>query len=353
MTLTITVCAPLSVDPVPALSALVAELDAEVEIHFPTELLPAQRFPADHRGVPGFTRSAADEARWKELLARTDVALGFPGDSTEGVVELFSCAPHLRWVQGTAAGTGELLTGSGLAPDVVSRALVTSTAGLHAEPLAEFALFGLLAFAKDIDRLSELSRRREWPERWPMRQLAASTVVVVGLGGVGREVSRLLGAFGATVLGIRGSNSSGMVEGVTAHLSMKELDDVLPRCDAVVVAVPGTTRTRRLFDAERLARLPRHAVLVNVGRGSVIDSSALVAALHEGRLRGAAVDVTELEPLPADSPLWGRSDVILSPHTAALTVDEDDRIVRLFARNLRRFLTGEPLHNLVEPGRGY
>jgi phosphoglycerate dehydrogenase-like enzyme len=353
VTLTVTVCAPLSLDAVSALSPLGGGTVEDVEIVYPADLLPRQRFPADHRGEPGFTRSAADEARWRSLLARTDVALGFPGDSPEGVVELFSLAPRLRWVQGTAAGTGELLAGSGLAPEVLTRVAVTSTAGLHAEPLAEFAVFGLLAFAKDIDRLSELSRRGEWAERWPMRQLAASTVVIIGMGGVGRQVSRLLGAFGTTVVGVQGSKPRGRAEGVTSHVSMKELDDVLPRCDAVVVALPGTTRTQRLFDAERLARLPRHAVLVNVGRGSVLDSAALAEALDEGRLRGAVLDVTELEPLPAGSPLWGRSDVILSPHTAALTVDEDDRIVRLFAGNLRRFLAGEPLHNVVELGRGY
>jgi len=121
----------------------------------------------------------------------------------------------------------------------------------------------------------------------------------------------------------------------------------------VVLALPGTTQTRGLINAERLRRLPDHAVVVNVGRGSVIDTRALVAALDEGRLRGAVLDVIDVEPLPTDSPLWARPNVILSPHTAALTVDEDHRIVDLFGSNLRRFVKGEPLRNLVEVDRGY
>lgn len=352
MTLTVTVCAPLSLDPRPVLSGLVADLDEDVEICYPAELLPGQRFTADHRGDDGFLRSDADQERWQELLARTDVALGIPGDSSAGLEELFSLAPGLRWVQGTAAGTGEQLAGAAIDPDVLEKVAVTSAAGVHAAPLAEFALFGLLAFAKDVDRLLELSGRCDWAGRWPMRQLATSTVAVVGLGGVGREVARLLGALGTTVYGVHRAGSR-PVEGVSLDVSVDQIDDVLPRCDAVVLALPGTAETLGFFGAERLGRLPAHAVVVNVGRGSALETSALVAALDAGRLRGAALDVTDVEPLPPESPLWGRGNVILSPHTAALTDDEDDRIVALFGRNLRRFLTGEPLLNLVEVDRGY
>ena len=353
MTLTVTVCVPLSLDPRPALSALVADLDEDVEIRYPAELLPSQRFPADHRGQDAFARSATEEEQWRELLSRTDVALGIPGDTGEGFRELFTLAPRLRWVQGTAAGTGEQLSDSGADSAMLARVAVTSAAGVHAAPLAEFALFGLLALAKDFDRLHELNHRREWADRWPMRQLATSTVAVVGLGGVGREVTRLLGALGSEVYAVHRDTPRGPVEGSSVDISLAELDDVLPRCDAVVLALPGTAQTRGLVGADRLRRLPDHAVVVNVGRGSVIDTDALVAALDEGRLRGAALDVTDVEPLPAGSPLWARSNVILSPHTAALTEDEDDRIVDLFGSNLRRFVKGEQLSNLVEVARGY
>jgi len=195
VTLTVTVCAPLSLDPRATLSALVADLDEDIEICYPVELLPPQRFPGDHSGDGRFVRSASSEQRWSELLARTDIALGVPGDSADGFRQLFALAPGLRWVQGTAAGTGEQLWGADADGSVLAKVAVTSAAGLHAAPLAEFALFGLLALAKDFDRLHELNHRREWAERWPMRQLATSTVAVVGLGGVGRAVARLLGAW--------------------------------------------------------------------------------------------------------------------------------------------------------------
>lgn len=352
MTLNVTVCAPLSLDPRTLLSGVVADLDEDVEICYPADLLPGQRFTADHRGEDGFVRSDQEQERWRELLARTDVALGIPGDSPAGLEELFALAPRLRWVQGTAAGTGEQLAEAAIDPDLVGRVAVTSAAGVHAGPLAEFALFGLLALAKDVDRLLELNSRREWVDRWPMRQLASSTVAVVGLGGVGREVTRLLAALGTTVYGVHRADPR-PVEGVSLDVPLDQLDDLLPRCDSVVLALPGTTETRGFLGADRLSRLPAHATVVNVGRGSVLDTAALVAALDAGRLRGAALDVTDEEPLPADSPLWGRPNVILSPHTAALTVDEDDRIVALFGRNLRRFVAGEPLLNLVEVERGY
>jgi len=353
VSLAVTVCAPLSVDPVQALSGLLAALGADVEIRYPVDLLPPQRFPADHGGEPAFTRTGAQEARWRELLARTEVALGIPGDSPSGFRDLVTAAPQLRWVQGTAAGTGEQVVRSGVGSEVLDRVAVTSAAGVHARPLAEFAVFGLLALAKDVDRLFVLSSRRQWGDRWVMRQLAGSTVAVVGLGAVGREVSRLLGLLGATVYGVHRKVSARSVDGVTHDVSVADLDAVLPRCDAVVVALPATTDTVGLFDAGRLSRLPAHAVLVNIGRGSVVDTSALVAALDSGRLRGAVVDVTDPEPLPEDSPLWDRPNVIVSPHTAAVTDLEDDRIVDLFGNNLERFVTGRPLHNLIAVQRGY
>lgn len=344
----VVVCVPLSTDPVP----VIAGAGPGIDVCYPADLLPPQRFPADHKGRPDFERSADGEAAFREILAGADVALGFPGDSPDGLRALVAAAPRLRWVQGTAAGTGEQLAAAELDPAVLSRLTVTSAAGLHAVPLAEFAIFGLLALFKDIDLLIAANTERAWPDRWPMRLLARSHVVVVGLGGIGREVARLASAFGATVTGIRRTPGAG-VPGVSRVAGLTELDEVLPTADAVVVTLPGTRSTRGLFGADRLALLPRHAVLVNVGRGSVVDSAALASALDAGTLRGAVLDVTDVEPLPADSPLWHRPNVIISPHTAALTTDEDDRILGLFAANLSAFLVGEPLRNTVYIAEGY
>ncbi|MGN6333819.1 MAG: D-2-hydroxyacid dehydrogenase [Motilibacteraceae bacterium] len=356
--LRVTVCVPLTDDPTAAVHAAVGSSGAvhEVEVRYEPDLLAPQRFPADHRGDPAFVRGPAQQERWDGLLSTTDVALGIPGDGPDGLRQLARTAPGLRWVQGTAAGTGEQLLSAGWSADQLARIRVTSAAGLHAEPLTEFALSGLLALLKDHDVLRRASSERQWLPRWPMRQLAGSRVAVLGMGGIGRRLADVLHALGAEVVAVRrrpDAVSDRASETVSRTVGLDDLDALLPQVDAVVSTLPGTPATRGLLDAGRLALLPPHAVVVNVGRGSVVDSAALVAALDAGRLRGAALDVTDVEPLPADSPLWGRPDVVLSPHTAALTAEEDRKIIALFADNLVRFLSGRTMRNLVDPAHGY
>ena len=351
--ITVAVCVPLGLDPAPVKQRIEAAGGGAVECHFDRTLLPPPRFVADHKGADGFVRDPEAEQRWRALLARADVALGIPGDSPEGLRDLLALAPRLQWVQGTAAGTGEQVMRAGLRDDVLGRVRFTSTAGIHAVPLAEFALFGLLAFAKDLDVLAELDRSRTWRTRWPMQALRGTSVLVLGLGGVGREVARLAAAFGCRVTAVRRQSNGALPEGVAALARLSDLDELLPAADSVVVTLPGTAQTAGLLDGRRLALLPPHAVVVNVGRGSVLDSAALAARLDSGGLRGAVLDVADEEPLPATSPLWGRPNVIISPHTAALSVDEDARIVELFIDNLRRFVDGIPLVNLVDPAVGY
>jgi glyoxylate/hydroxypyruvate reductase A len=353
MTATVTVCVPLSLDPTAVIEAAAHSAGHQVSVRYRPDLLPPQRFVSDHRGPDGFVRAAAAEREWQDLLAQTTIAFGIPGDDPAGLARLASVAPDLRWVQGTAAGAGEQLGAAGLAPDVLDRLQVTSAAGVHAVPLAEFAIFGLLALAKDVDRLQEANLAREWRPRWPMRLLAGSQVVIVGLGGIGRQTALLASAFGATVIGVRRAVGGALPPGVSRVVALDSLAEILPDADSVIVTLPGTAHTRGLFDTSLLARLPAHATLVNVGRGSVVDTSALIAALDAGALRGAVLDVADTEPLPPSSPLWHRPNVIISPHTAAMTVDEDDRLTALFADNLSRLLDGRPLRNVVDITTGY
>jgi glyoxylate/hydroxypyruvate reductase len=160
-----------------------------------------------------------------------------------------------------------------------------------------------------------------------------TTVLVVGLGEIGREVARLAEAFGMRVLSTRRNEG--------------ELDELLPRADSVVITLPLTTETRGLIDRRRIGLLKPGAILVNLGRGPVLDEDALIDALRSGRVRGAALDVFATEPLPPDSPLWELDNVILSPHTAAQSIRENERIVELFADNLRRYLAGEELRSRI------
>ena len=340
--------------PLPAeLVQRVADADARVELLYDASVLPAQRWSGDITGDPAFVRAAATERRWAELLARADVLYGIPGNTGAELVETLRSAPRVRWVQARSAGAGEQLGDAiALDPARLRDVAVTSVSGIHAGPLAEFALLGLLAFAKRLPELARDKAGRAWPDVKPtMRVLAGRTVLVVGLGEIGLEVARLAGAFGMHVVGVR--RTAEAVPGVDEVATPDRLTELAARADALVVTLPLTEATTGLVDRGALAALRPGAVVVNVGRGAVIDEAALVGGLRDGRLAGAALDVFAQEPLPPDSPLWSLDNVILSPHVAARTDDEDANAVALFADNLRRHLDGAPLRNVLDSERLY
>jgi phosphoglycerate dehydrogenase-like enzyme len=343
------IATPLSAE----LAERVAEVDARVRLLYDPPLLPPSRWSGDVTGDPSFARDAAGERRWAELLAGADVLFGVPGNTGSGLIEALRAAPRVRWVQARNAGAGEQL-GAALAlePGLLRDVTVTSVSGIHAGPLAEFALLGVLAFAKRLPELERDKARRAWPDVKPtMGVLAGRTVLVVGLGAIGLEFARLARALGMRVLGIKRTPEE--LPGVDEVAPPDRLAELARRADALVVTLPLTDGTRGLVDRATLAALRPGAVVVNVGRGAVIDEPALIDALRGRRLAGACLDVFAEEPLPAASPLWTLDNVILSPHVAARTDDEDDRAVELFADNLRRHLDGAPLRNRVDPSRLY
>lgn len=322
-----------------------------LEVLWEPELLPPARYPGDHKGPPDFHRSHEQERRWQELLTSAEVLFGFPDDSATELGRLLKSSSTARWVQAMAAGAGEQLRAAQLQPAALERVIITTASGVHAIPLAEFCLLGLLAFTKNLPRMLEDRSARRWDE-YPSRELTGQTLVILGLGAIGGEVARLARAFGMRVIGVnrRGATDS---EHVERMVPMKELANVLPQVDALVVALPLTDETRGMIDARALRSLKPGAVLVNVGRGQVIDEGAMIESLRSGRLGGAALDVTAAEPLPPDSPLWELPNVLLSPHTAALSFRENERIVDLFLENCRRYLDGQELINRIDPGRFY
>lgn len=333
----------------PALAERVLGALPGIELLHAPELLPAQRFPGDITGEAGFERDEEAERRWRALLARAEVLYGVPESSGGALVAALAEAPAVRWVQARNAGAGEQLAQALEADrERMREVVVTSVSGIHAEPLAEFTLLGLLALVKGLPALQADQAARRWPtERPPMPELRGRTVVIVGLGAIGLAVARLAAAFGMRVLGVR--RHPAPAEGVEAVHGPEALVDLAARADALVVTLPLTEGTRGLVSAAVIDALPEHAVVVNVGRGAVIDELALVARLEAGGLGGAALDVFTTEPLPEDSSLWGLPNVIVSPHGAALTDAEDERALEVFADNLRRYLAGEPLRNRVDP----
>jgi phosphoglycerate dehydrogenase-like enzyme len=281
---------------------------------------------------PSFERTPEQERRFSELIASAEIVYGFPREDPAQIPWLVRTATKLRFVQATFAGAGQQLAAAGLAREDVERIAWASSAGVHATPLGEWALFGILALTKGLPRLEADKRERHWAH-YPVDEVRGTTVLVVGLGEIGREVARLAEAFGMRVLSTRRNEG--------------ELDELLPRADSVVITLPLTTETRGLIDRRRIGLLKPGAILVNIGRGPVLDEDALIDALRSGRVRGAAPDVFATEPLPPDSPLWELDNVILSPHTAAQSIRENERIVELFADNLRRYLAGEELRSRI------
>ena len=329
------------------LVATIRAVDGRVKVLYEPDLLPPVRFVGDHRGLETFRRTPAQEERWGAMLSAADVLFGLPGDTGEGLAAAVRISPRLRWVQGTAAGAGEQVRAAGLTAEELRRVTITTASGIHGTQLAEFAFLGLLAFTKDLPRLLADKAERRWGH-YPMDELRGQTVLIVGFGSIGKEIGRLGRAFGMRVIGVNRSGIASSSNADEIH-APGSLDDLLPLADAVVLSMPSTGETRLMFDAHAFGLMRANAIFVNVGRGAVVDEDALVSALKDGRLRGAVLDVFATEPLPVGSALWDLPNVLVSPHTAALSRRENARIVDLFAENLRRFLASEALVNRVDP----
>jgi glyoxylate/hydroxypyruvate reductase A len=323
---------------------IAAAAPGRIEVIHEPELLPVPRYVADHKGRPR-ALSDAQREHWLALLGEADILFDFDWLAPERLLEH---APRLRWVQGTSAGIGQLLRRTGL---IESDLVFTTAAGVHGSPLAEFVILGLLYFYRDVPRLQRMQRAHRW-ERYTNRELAGRRALVVGLGAVGRAIAQRLAAQGLEVWGARRTPGP-PPEGVSRLLPMTDLASVLGLIDALILACPLTPETKGLIGAAELTAMPAGALLINVARGAVVDERALVQALRDGRLGGAALDVAEVEPLPEGSPLWDLPNVLISPHSASTVDAENRRIVDVFLANLQRYLDGLPLINRFDRTRGY
>jgi phosphoglycerate dehydrogenase-like enzyme len=316
-----------------------------IELIYEPELLPTTRYEADHHGPP---RQLTEEQRlrWQQHLGRAEVAFEFDWERPE---QLLKRAPRLRWVQATSSGIGPLVEHLGLAG---SPLIITNAAGIHAQPLAEFVLLTALYFAKEMPRVNTWKAECHW-ERFCGQEVFGSRMTLIGLGRVGSRIAELSSALGMAVTGHRRTTGGQAPAGVRKVVDSAGLDAALPETDILVIAAPDTPETTNLIDRRRLSLLPAHAVVVNVGRGSLIDEQAMIEMLQSGRLRGAGLDVFAKEPLPADNPLWAMPNVIVSPHSASTVTQENERLVDLFIENLHRYLDRRPLVNVFDHARRY
>jgi len=291
----------------------------------------------------------SDEAL--RLIRDAEVYFGF-GFSPD----LLCAAERLRWVHSAAAGVGSVLNTGIERTDI----LITNSAGIHGPPIAEFVVAGILHFLRGLDVAIAQQRRREWSKAFfvaedtPLREISECRVLIVGTGGLGGESAKRLTCLGATCVGVRRRPQLGAPEGFSAVVGQDGLDAELSNADVLVLAAPFTADTSEMMTRERLMRLPKGAIVVNVARGALLDEEATADLLEGGRLRGAVLDVFREEPLPATSRLWSLPNALIMPHTSPVSPRRFwPRQLDLFLANWHRYDRGEPLLNLVDKHAGY
>ena len=318
-------------------------VDPRIELLHDADLLPAPRYVSDHAGAP-MKRTPEQEARFLEMLGRAEVLFDFPSGHYR---DLPAVAPRLRWLQSTSAGIGQMVKRVGLDQTDIT---FTTASGVHARPLADFCLMAMLMFAKDHARMERDKQAKRW-ERYCGEELTGKTLAIVGVGRVGQEVARHGKRMDMRVTGMR--RSAAPVPDVDRLFDRAELPTMLREADFLVLAAPHTPDSEGIIGEAELALLKPSAVLINIGRGALVDEHALIRALQEKRLAGAALDVLRDEPPPQDSPLWDMPNVILSPHSASTVTQENARITEIFCDNLRRYLRREPLRNVLDKEKLY
>jgi D-2-hydroxyacid dehydrogenase (NADP+) len=335
-----------SVEPAPLRTIVIAmSVPEEIQARFRAE------FPQIRFIVPGEEAGVIDENRDVPAPTEDDVrdADGFIGWRFDA--ELLPAASNLRWIHASGAGVERYDLGELAARGI----MLTNASGVSAPNMAEHVLGMMIALARRFPRLIQAQSQHEWRDEVTHREvgeLLDQTVLVVGIGEVGRAVGQRAAAFGMRVHGLRRRDAPAPA-GFESVLGIGELHETLADADHVVVTLPATPQSNGMFDAAAFAAMKPGAVIYNVGRGPVIDTAALIAVLKSGHLGGAGLDVTDPEPLPAESPLWDMENVLITAHTSGATPRYWKRQSELIAENIRRIQAGDPPRNLVDLDAGY
>jgi phosphoglycerate dehydrogenase-like enzyme len=269
----------------------------------------------------------------------------YPGElDWEDYLQFFT--PSLRWIQLCSTGFSDNIT-----PEVLSgKVVLTNAPGLHTVPIAESVMMAMLQHAKNLPaRLSD-QKVRNW-NQLKNKELFRSTVLILGLGRIGRETARLCKAFGMEVLGTK--RNMGAVANVDIVFAPEDLNLFLPRADFIVMALPITAETKEIINAQSFRFMKNTSYLINIGRGQTLDEAALVRALNSHAIAGAYLDAFSQEPLPAEHPLWQAENCTIVPHDSHSSPYIGDRMVDIFCKNLQLYVDGEPLENICDPYRGY
>jgi phosphoglycerate dehydrogenase-like enzyme len=322
-----------------------------VEVIFEPDLLPPPRYLGDHEGDENFRRTSEQEHRWRDRLSRATILWDFPaGSEAERGLAL---APNVRWVQTTSSGVGQRVHALGLAG---SDLIVTTARGVHADALTEFVFLILLGHTKNLPRLLRDQTQKRW-DRYCGGELSGKTITVVGAGQIGARIGAIARAFQMKVIAVVNRPSPDRRGELFADdvVGQSNLQSAVAQADYVVLSTPHTPLTDRMIDRDVISAMKRGVVLVNIARGRVVDDEAMIDALKEGRIGFAGLDVTTVEPLPPDSPLWTLPNVLISPHSASTAPSENRKITDIFCRNIAHYVDGdlERMINLLDKQRMY
>ena len=295
--------------------------------------------------VAHVTGSALDA--FAHAVSNAEVILHWSGDR-ETLRQVFLASPALRWVHSRNAGLDGMLF-----PELIASPIpLTNGSGVFSQSLGEFALAAILYFAKDFGRMMRNQRSQRW-EQFDVDEIAGQTVGTVGYGDIGRAVAMRAEAMGMKVLALKRHAPAQGDPLIKQFYAPPQILEMLALSDYVVVAAPLTSETRHMVSEAEFAAMKPSAVVINVGRGPVIDQAALVRALAAGKIRGAGLDVFEQEPIPAGDPIWSLDNVLISPHTADRTATWLNRAQQFFLEQYQRFCKGQPLENVVNKRLGY
>jgi len=293
--------------------------------------------------VPEATVVASDIENASHYIADTDilVAWGF-----NDIRNLYTKAANIKWVHALSAGVEKLIF-----PEIQnSAAILTNSKGIHGIPVAEHVFAMILSFTRGLNLFVRQQIAKQW-KRVPTDEIHDKTIGIVGLGSIGREIAKRAKCLGLRVLAVKREMTNELF--VDELYSPDRLGDMLANADFVVVAVPLTEETKGMFGLDQFALMKRSAYFINIARGAVVREADLITALEQKIIQGAGLDVFEHEPLAETSPLWAMSNVIITPHLAALSPYYLDRAIKLFAENLTRYALGREMFNIVDKSKGY
>lgn len=285
-----------------------------------------------------------EKERDQELISRADIIIGAPP------VSVLKYAGRLKWLQLLSAGA-ERFVQPGVLPENV---ILTNATGAYGKSMAEYMLCAVLSLLLDFPHYRDNQRQHLWRDSGRSRHIPGTTALVIGFGNIGNEFAMRYQALGGRVFGVKRTPGE-KPDYLDGLFTSEQLDELLPQADVVTLSVPSTGATMHLLDKKRIGLMKSDAILVNVGRGTAVDTDALSNALYAGKIYGAALDVTSPEPLPADHPIWNAPNTIITPHVSGGWNERGnfERVFEIVCTNLTRYLSGQPLINVVDRTTGY